>query len=149
MFRTAAALCLLLGPPLVLAACGQAPMGAPAEASSPPADAPASTPPGPDFSGEFYLIGTEPFWGGRIRADRLIFSRAGQPDITSTNTGVQTEGDVGSWGTGRMVFKLRPEPCSDGMSDRRYDYRAEATINGELLKGCAATTAELAGQPRP
>ncbi len=124
-------------------------MGASEGASSAPADAPASAPPGPDFSGEFQLVGTEPFWGGRIQPDGLTLSRAGQPDVNAANTGVRVEGDVGVWGVGGLVFKLRSEPCSDGMSDRRYGYRAEATINGQVLKGCAARPEYLARQPRP
>jgi uncharacterized membrane protein len=134
---------------LLLAACGEAPMGASEGASSAPADAPASAPPGPDFSGDFNLVGTEPFWGGRIRADGLTLSRAGQPDVTAPNPGVKVEGQVASWSAGALVFRLDPEPCSDGMSERQYGYRAEAAINGEVLKGCAATPAELEARPRP
>ena len=145
MLRSAAAYCLVL----TLAACGEAPMGASEGASVAPADAPASAPPGPDFSGDFDLVGTEPFWGGKIRADGLTLTRAGRPEISAANTGVQAQGDVGSWGTGHLVFKLEAEPCTDGMSDRRYGYRAEATINGEVLRGCAATPAELTAQPKP
>jgi len=149
MLRSAAALCLIFGLAANLAACGQAPMGASEGASSAPADAPASAPPGPDFSGDFQLVGTEPFWGGRIQADGLILSRAGQPDVSAANTGVRLEGDAGVWGVGGLVFRLKPEPCSDGMSDRRYGYRAEVTINGQVLKGCAARPEDLARQPRP
>jgi uncharacterized membrane protein len=145
MLRSAAALCLVL----ILAACGEAPMGASEGASVAPADAPVSAPPGPDFSGEFNLVGTEPFWGGKIRADGLTLTRAGQSEVSATNAGVRVEGDVGVWGAGHLVFKLQAEPCTDGMSDRRYGYRAEATINGEVLRGCAATPAELAAQPKP
>ncbi|SFJ42559.1 membrane protein [Caulobacter sp. UNC279MFTsu5.1] len=145
MLRSAAAVCLILN----LAACGQAPMGASEGASSAPADAPASAPPGPDFSGDFDLVGTEPFWGGKIRRDGLSLTRAGQAEVASANTGVRVEGDVGVWGVGGLVLKLRPEPCSDGMSDRRYGYRAEVTINGQVLRGCAARPEDLARQPRP
>lgn len=124
-------------------------MGASEGASSAPADAPASAAPGPDFSGDFQLVGTEPFWGGRIQADGLTLSRAGQPDVAAANAGVRVEGDAGVWGVGGLVFRLEPEPCSDGMSDRRYGYRAEATINGQVLKGCAARPEDLARQSRP
>jgi len=145
MLRSAAAFCSIL----LLSACGQAPMGASEGASSAPADAPASAPPGPDFSGDFQLVGTEPFWGGRIQSDGLTLSRAGQPDVSAANAGVRVEGDVGVWGVGGLVFRLSPEPCSDGMSDRRYDYRAEVTINGDVLKGCASSPQALAAQPKP
>ena len=124
-------------------------MGASEGASSAPADAPTSVPPGPDFSGDFNLVGTEPFWAGTIRADGLTLSRAGQPDVTAANAGAKVQGEVGSWGTGELMFRLEAEPCTDGMSDRKYGYRAEATVKGQVLRGCAATPAELASQPRP
>ena len=145
MLRSAAVVCFVL----LLAACGEAPMGASEGASSAPADAPASAPPGPDFSGDFNLVGTEPFWGGRIQGDGLTLSRAGLPDVTAANPGVKVEGEVGVWAAGDLVFRLEAEPCSDGMSDRKYGYRAEATIKGEVLKGCAAPPAELADEARP
>ena len=124
-------------------------MGASEGASTAPADAPASAPLGPDFSGDFDLVGTEPFWGGKIRADGLTLSRPGEPEVSAANPGVRVDGDVGSWGSGHLVFKLTPEACSDGMSDRRYSHRAEVTFNGAVLKGCAASPAELAAQPKP
>jgi uncharacterized membrane protein len=149
MLRSAAAVCSILLLAVTLAACGEAPMGASEGASTAPADAPASTPPGPDFSGDFDLVGAEPFWGGTIRADGLTLSRAGQAEVGAANLGVKVQGDVGSWGSGHLVFKLTPEACSDGMSDRRYSHRAEVTLNGEVLRGCAATPEALAAGPKP
>jgi len=148
MLRTLAAAPFALSLVLALAGCGESPMGASEGASTAPADAPASTPPGPDFSGDFQLVGTEPFWGGRIQEDGLTLSRAGQPDVSAANTGVKVEGDVGVWGVGGLVFRLHPEPCTDGMSDRKYDYRAEVTINGQVLRGCASSPLGLEDQPR-
>jgi uncharacterized membrane protein len=144
MLRSAAALGLIA----LLAGCGQAPMGSAEGGAGAPADAPASAPPGPDFSGDFTLVGTEPFWSGRIQGGGLTLSRAGQPDVSAANSGVTIEGDVGAWGVGGLVIKLKPEPCSDGMSERRYAYRAEVTLNGQVLRGCA-TAAELDAGPRP
>ena len=69
--------------------------------------------------------------------------------MAAANPGVKVEGEVGVWAAGDLVFKLEAEPCTDGMSDRQYGYRADATIKGEVLKGCAATPAELGGQSRP
>ncbi|MBO9559448.1 MAG: hypothetical protein J7515_12845 [Caulobacter sp.] len=148
MSRTLAALGLILLLAANLAACGESPMGASEGGSAAPADAPASTPPGPDFSGDFDLTGTEPFWSGRIQADGLTLSRAGQPDVSTANTGAKVEGDVGVWGVGGLVFRLHQEPCSDGMSDRKYDYRAEVTINGQTLKGCASALVDTADETK-
>ena len=146
MLRPAAAVCVIA---LALAACGQSPMGSSEGGTSAPADAPASTPPGPDFSGDFDLIGTEPFWGGKIRAAGLTLTRPDRPEVSAANTGVHVEREVGVWGAGHLVIRLTPEACSDGMSDRRYGYRAQATLNGQVLKGCAAPPAALSSQPKP
>jgi uncharacterized membrane protein len=146
MLRFAAVVCLAALLPPLLAGCGETPMGASDGGAGAPADAPASAPPGADFSGDFDLVGTEPFWSGKVRADGLTLSRAGQAEISAANPGVRPEGDVGVWGAGHLVFKLEAEPCTDGMSDRLYAYRAEVAINGEVLRGCAAAAAS---QPRP
>jgi len=133
-----AALRLVLVLAAGLAACGESPMGASEGASTAPADAPASAPPGPDFSGDFDLVGTEPFWGGTIRSDGLSLTRAGQAEVRAGNPGVNVEGGAGVWDAGALVLKLRAEPCSDGMSDRRYGYRAEVLLDSQTLRGCAA-----------
>lgn len=132
-----------------LTACGEAPMGASEGASTAPADAPASAAPGPDFSGDFELVGTEPFWGGGIRPDGLSLTRAGEAEIRADNPGVRVEEGAGVWRAGPLVLRLRAEPCSDGMSDRRYGYRAEVTLAGQALRGCAARPEEPPPQPGP
>ena len=136
MLRSAALVCSLLLLSVNLAGCGEAPMGASEGASSAPADAPASAPPGPDFSDEFNLVGTEPFWSGKIRGQGLTLSRAGQPDVTAANPGVKVKGEVGVWEAGDLVLRLKAEPCSDGMSDRRYPWAARVTLAGEVFNGC-------------
>ncbi|TCS12447.1 hypothetical protein [Caulobacter sp. BK020] len=137
-FPRSVALPLVLGVAAGLAACGESPMGASDGAATAPADAPASAPPGPDFSGDFDLVGTEPFWGGAIRPDGLSLTRAGEAEVRADNPGVRVKGGAGVWDAGALVLKLRAEPCSDGMSDRRYGYRAEVTLEGRTLRGCAA-----------
>jgi len=49
----------------------------------------------------------------------------------------------------RIVLRLTPGECSDGMSDRHYPYFAEVGVGKALLKGCAAKPQDLAAQPRP
>ena len=67
--------------------------------------------------------------------------------------GVRADGDQGVWdgtvGEQRLVLRLTPGDCSDGMSDRHYGYSAEVWIDGETLWGCASKTQDLAAQPRP
>jgi uncharacterized membrane protein len=140
---------ILIAAALTLAACG-APMGA-SEDAPPPADAPITV--GPDYSGDFDAIGTEPFWAVKVRADSFSLTRPDQPGVTTANPGVRADGEQGVWdgtaGEQRLVLRLTPGDCSDGMSDRRYGYAAEVWIDGETLRGCAAKTAALAAQPKP
>jgi len=153
-FTAIAALCLALG--LALAGCGDGPMGQSEGASAAPADAPTTV--GPDYGGDFDLVGTEPFWSGRIREGGLLLDRMEGGAVTLPNPGVRIDGEQGVWdaeqpgeaGAGhRLVFRLTPQPCSDGMSDRAFSHAAEVWIDGATLKGCAGRVEELEKQGRP
>ena len=150
MLRTAAMLALAAALAAPLAACGPEPMGASEEAAA-PADAPVSAE--QDYAGDFDAVGTEPFWAVKIRPAGLSLTRPDSPEISNPNPGVQLEGEQGVWESsadgGRLVVRLTPGACSDGMSDRAYGYFAQVSINGEALKGCAERTAVLAVQPKP
>lgn len=150
MPRTAALSILLLA----LAACGEAPMGS-SEDSAPPADAPASAR-APDYAGDFDVVGTEPFWAVKIRAASVVLTRPDSPEVSNANPGVRIDGQQGVWDSsgvvedkGRLVVRVTPGVCTDGMSDRVYRFYAEVWIDGETLKGCAEHTAVLAAQPKP
>ncbi|MBI1685957.1 hypothetical protein I4Q42_19995 [Caulobacter hibisci] len=142
---------------LLLAACGDGPMGQAEGASAAPADAPAAV--GPDYGGDFDLVGTEPFWSGRIREDGLLLDRMDGGAVALPNPGVRIDGEEGVWdaeqpgeagGAGhRLVFRLTPQPCSDGMSDRVFSHAAEVWLDGATLKGCAGRVEELEKQRRP
>jgi uncharacterized membrane protein len=121
------------------------------EEAPPPADAPIVV--GPDYSGDFDAVGTEPFWNVKVRAAGMTLSRPDHPDVATGNPGVRIDGDQGLFdaaaGERRLVLRLTPGDCSDGMSDRHYGYLAEVWIDGETLKGCASKTQNLAAQPKP
>ncbi|KQV62046.1 MULTISPECIES: COG3650 family protein [unclassified Caulobacter] len=141
---------VLIAVALLITACGQSPMGSTEEAP-PPADAPIVV--GPDYSGDFDAVGTEPFWNVKVRAAGMTLSRPDHPDVTTGNSGVRIDGEQGVFdamaGEQRLVLRLTPGDCSDGMSDRHYGYLAEVWIDGETLKGCASKTQDLAAQPKP
>ena len=133
----------------VLAAC-DAPLGS-NEDAPPPADAPVTV--GPDYGGDFDAVGTEPFWTLKIRPASMTLARPDHPEVATANPGVRADGDQGVWdgtvGERRLVLRLTPGDCSDGMSDRHYGYSAEVWTDGETLRGCAAKTQDLAAQPKP
>ncbi len=94
---------------------------------------------------EFIAMGNEPFWSvDIIPAEQLIVLK----DIGMNKVFVfpyrpaNIGGGVFRFETSnaaneKLVIVLREERCSDGMSDRRYNYSAEVEINGRTLKGCA------------
>jgi uncharacterized membrane protein len=91
MLRTAA----LLAVCFILAACGETPMGA-SEEAPPPADAPAAAK-GPDYSGDIDVLGTEPFWNVKIRADSVTLTRPDHAELRNANPGVRLDGAQGVW----------------------------------------------------
>lgn len=133
----------------LLCACSpQAPDGADAP---PPADAPApapapATPPAPtpipeEFSGDLDARGTEPFWGLQIRDTQITLQRPDHPAAIGPNPGLVMKDGKATWttqaGASPLVVTLSLAPCSDGMSDLKYDYAAQVVIGSETLKGCA------------
>jgi hypothetical protein len=144
---------------VLLAGCGDGPLGAAEGATSAPADAPAGVAPGPDYAGDFDLVGTEPFWAGRVRDEALTLDRMEGGAVSLSNPGVRIDGEQGVWDAEqpaeagaeghRLVFRLTPQPCSDGMSDRVFSHAAEVWLDGATLRGCAARTEDLARQGRP
>jgi len=132
----------------LLCACGP-PAGTPKGPASDvgePADAPAVAPdaePAHDFSGDFNLRGTEPFWLLNIRPQQVLLTRMDEGDFTAPNNGPQIEGDTAYWDSGPLNITLKVETCSDGMSDEVYGYSAVVELEGvTMLKGCGQRPGE-------
>jgi uncharacterized membrane protein len=91
----------------------------------------------------FQLIGTEPFWGLRIDATALTFTTPMDTlGVAFMTTMPILAGDSLRWNTldasGRnLEAVVVRSPCSDGMSDKTWPYRARVTIAGERYEGCA------------
>ncbi|WP_240504567.1 COG3650 family protein [Tsuneonella mangrovi] len=90
-----------------------------------------------------HFTGTEPFWGGNVVGDTLVYST---PDNAAGST-IAVERFAGrgglSWhGIYRgqpFVLAVTPGKCSDGMSDRTYPYVATLSVEGTQRNGCAWT----------
>lgn len=132
---------------LLMAACG--PSGGDAPPSPvPPADAPA----GPDFTKDINAVGAEPFWALEIRGKDLKLSGPDRTDLTVGHGGAAVKGQSAIWeGEGlsgaRLKITLMAEPCSDGMSDLTYPFKATVETAGEQLTGCAAPADAWPKQP--
>jgi uncharacterized membrane protein len=122
----------------------QAPVtNTPAQPTPAPDPTPTPTPPPSqaqiDYRSAMRLTGTEPFWGVNITSSGIRMQRPDHADLTVANPGPTINGDVAVWNARGLTIRLEPQAgCSDGMSDNRYPYRATVTVNGEVLRGCAA-----------
>jgi uncharacterized membrane protein len=101
-----------------------------------------------DFSQPMIARGNEPFWALRIEGVRFTLSRPEQPDVVYEAPGARISPGVAAWtaksADGRTLkVTLYVSPCSDGMSDLEYPMTAEVDLSTEVLRGCAAKTAEL------
>ncbi len=97
------------------------------------------------YNYEFIALGNEPFWSVDIIPDekRIVFKNVGQEkalEFIYKPASVSGDGhryEAASPGNKKIVVIIRKEKCSDGMSDRQYNYSAEVTIDGIIYKGCA------------
>ncbi|WP_369058155.1 hypothetical protein ABOZ73_10795 [Caulobacter sp. 73W] len=87
-------------------------------------------------------LGTEPFWAVMIDAEQIALTRPDHPPVTAPNAGPVRTASAARWeastAQGKLKLTVTAGPCSDGMSDRTYPFKAQADIGGRILKGCAA-----------
>jgi uncharacterized membrane protein len=88
-------------------------------------------------------IGTEPFWSVERKNDTLIFQMADWDKKVlkvKANRAANSKDSVVYIGQNpehKLQVSLLPGECSDGMSDRKYDYAVKVVHNGNIYKGCA------------
>ena len=103
---------------------------------------------------DFWCSGTEPFWSLRIsETDGGIFLKnmADEKGEAFFWKAPKTDGKT-SWSYQTSALPpaadqplqvvIRKQKCNDGMSDLRFDYSAEVTIDGKVLRGCAVRKGE-------
>ena len=95
----------------------------------------------------FRAVGTEPFWALDIDSTGLRFRT---PDDTSgvhwpPSSRVVT-GDTSRWIAktvrGKIEARIWPAQCSDGMSDRTWEYAATVRVDTTSYTGCAESRAQ-------
>jgi len=91
------------------------------------------------------FTGTEPFWGGEVSGERLLYSTIENPAGTALaverfagNSGL---GFSGMLGGRRFDMTVTEGECSDGMSDRVYPLTVTLQVGDEQRQGCAWTEA--------
>lgn len=84
--------------------------------------------------------GTEPFWSARPAGDKLQVTRMGESDELIDIRSVSDTGPRGRTVTlgDTAVLDLRPEACSDGMSDAAFGLSARLGLASGALSGCCS-----------
>jgi uncharacterized membrane protein len=96
-----------------------------------------------DSSYLYKAAGSEPFWSLVVLEGRLRFEAMDlEAPIELAATAARVPGVSGPGWTGEsdghsLRVQLLPERCYDGMSGAAYPFRAEVTLDGERLQGCA------------
>ena len=126
---------------VLLAACTGSPPPTQAVSAHRAGPAPPSAPAAGGAPARWHVVGTEPCWSVRIEGMTLLFATptdaAGRKLAGSVE---REEGALQFRGEDRgrpFALRLVRGECSDGMSDRRYAYRADFEIDGARYRGCA------------
>ena len=89
------------------------------------------------------FTGTEPFWGGTVIGDKLIYStpenQAGDTITVRRFAGNNGLGFSGTLSNASFDMTVTPGSCSDGMSDRTYPFTVTLKLGEEQRNGCAWT----------
>lgn len=100
---------------------------------------------------DFWCMGTEPFWGLLISEKEAGLFLKNMGDGRGRRfawAAPKVKGDSWTYTTSdldtreKVSVVVRKTPCSDGMSDRRYNYAVEVRIGDQVLRGCAVRFGE-------
>ena len=93
-----------------------------------------------------FFTGTEPFWGGEVQDDTLLYrtpeDQQGQSIEVTRFAGRGGLSFSGTLSGTRFDMAVTPGECGDGMSDRTYPLAVTLSIGEELRHGCGWTEAQ-------
>lgn len=107
---------------------------------------------GVDLAKPTRALGTEPFWGIEVSLDEIVFTGVDRADFRASGPVLRMAG-AGAVFTAKdasgaeLTLTLKPDKCSDGMSDWVYPLSAEVKFGGETLTGCGASQTMLDTRP--
>lgn len=88
--------------------------------------------------------GTEPFWSLTIDGQRVRIEEPERRPLVLTGV-VRRPSPIGTRYISRAIaITIVPQPCSDGMSDRRYPDTVTVRMGRRTLRGCGGTSAPTA-----
>ena len=90
-----------------------------------------------------HITGTEPFWGGQVRAGRLTLetpeSEKGETFRVRRSVRPRVITFNGTMSRGPFEMVVTRKLCSDGMSDRDFPYEVTISMARDTLHGCGWT----------
>lgn len=84
----------------------------------------------------YRALGTEPFWSVTIVDGQMRYETPDSRDLVIPAPEPRTTFNGHRYETPRLVVDVTHQPCSDGMSDRRYADTVRVTADGRELNGC-------------
>ncbi|HWJ71140.1 MAG TPA: hypothetical protein VNS79_13950 [Sphingobium sp.] len=88
-----------------------------------------------------HFSGTEPFWGGEVTGEQLIYKtpddQDGQTVTVSRFAGRAGLSYSGTLEGAAFTMAITTGKCSDGMSDRIYPYVVTLQLADAMRSGCA------------
>lgn len=98
---------------------------------------------------DFWCIGNEPFWQIQIsEKENMIDLYQPMEQKYSLFNFVKPVTKDGNWiykttnANDKLEIIIRQEKCSDGMSERKYNYSVKITLNDKQYRGCAVKYGE-------
>jgi uncharacterized membrane protein len=89
----------------------------------------------------YQCVGNEPFWSVTVEPAGISFQMIDESPATYPYSSPKSKGDGMLYESGyqqsQIAVLLIPEPCSDGMSEARYPYKARIEKDGKVYEGCA------------
>lgn len=87
------------------------------------------------------FTGTEPFWGGEVSGETMLYRTPEAPDGQTLKVArFNGRGGLSYSGTldgAAFTMAVTPGACSDGMSDRVYPFVVTLQRGEEMREGCA------------
>jgi uncharacterized membrane protein len=100
-----------------------------------------------DLSPSFRAIGTEPFWAIEVTKGQMKYSSPENLQGTHIPANLIRDDNawqfMGSMDGKRVILQIEPGPCSDGMSDKSYDFKAKFTWGERSELGCAVRNQDV------
>ena len=84
----------------------------------------------------YHAVGTEPFWNLLIDEHDITFVQPDQQPIKQPTPKVIVAFAGEIYQTPRINVNIVHARCSDGMSDRVYPDKVQATVDGKQFNGC-------------